>query len=124
MIYFAVLIAASAALETTIIRRGGLSAPGAGPLIYALMYVPTLASIIARLIGREGFRDISFAWGGRTGTRAALAAWLLPVAIAIPAYGIAWGTGLVAFAAPASGMLSGITNPIVRLAALLPVAAL
>lgn len=121
-IYFIVLIAASAALEVTIIRRGGLTVAGVGPLIFALMYVPTLASIVARVLGREGIRDISFAWGGGTGTRAVITAWLVPVFVAVPAYGIAWSTGLVGFAAPATGTFSSIANPVVRLIALIPLA--
>jgi membrane protease YdiL (CAAX protease family) len=116
-----VLITASATLEWWIITHGGLSGPGGG-LVIVLMYIPLLSSVVARLIGREGFGDVSFRWGGRTGTRAALTAWLLPVLIGFVAYGVAWGAGLAGFGTPAGGTLAGIGNPVARLFALLPLA--
>lgn len=95
-IYFAVLIVVSAALEGWIVAHGGL--PGKwGWLVLPLMYTPALASVVARLWGREGFGDVSFRWGGRTTSRAALAAWLLPVVVGTAAYGAAWLTGLATF---------------------------
>lgn len=121
LIYLTVLVAASAALEWWIIGHGGLAGPG-GRLIIVLMYVPALSSVVARLAGREGFRDISFRWGGRTGTRATLTAWLLPVVIGAVAYGIAWGTGLATFQAPTEGMIAGIANPVLRFLAMIPLA--
>lgn len=121
-IYLTVVVVLSALLEITIIRRGGLTNRAVIPLVLMLMYVPTVASVIARLVGREGIRDISFRWGGREGTRASIAGWLLPLVIGIPVYGIAWGTGLVGFAAPADDTLSNIANPILRLGAMIPVA--
>ena len=121
-IYLGVLVVLSAILEGTIIRMGGLTNSTGGALVLVLMYVPALSSVVARLVGREGFEDVSFGWGGRTGSRAALTAWLLPVAIALPVYGIAWSTGLVPFAAPHGGTLAGIGDPMLRLLALIPVA--
>lgn len=119
--YLTVLVVLSVMLEIAIIRQGGLTNPTAGALVLVLMYVPAVASVVARLVGREGFDDVSFGWGGRTGTFAALAAWLLPLAVAIPAYGLAWGTGLVGFAAPSEGTFSGIADPVARLVALIPI---
>ncbi len=121
-IYLGILVVLSALIEGTIIHLGGLTNPTAGSLVLVLMYVPAFSSVMARLIGREGFADVSFSWGGRTGTRAALAAWLLPVGVAVPVYGVAWLTGLVPFAAPAGGILASIANPVLRLIALIPVA--
>jgi membrane protease YdiL (CAAX protease family) len=121
VIYLTLLVVASAALEWWIITHGGLRGPG-GRLVIVLMYVPAIASIIARLVGREGFGDVSFRWGGRVGTRASLAAWLLPVAVGAVAYGVAWGTGLGRFAAPAEGELTGIANPWLRFLATIPLA--
>lgn len=121
-IYLTVLVVLSAILEGTIIRLGGFVNATAGALVLVLMYVPAFSSVVARLIGREGFDDVSFQWGGRTGTRAALAAWLLPVAVAVPVYGLAWLTGLAPFAAPTGGTLASIGNPILRLVASLPLA--
>lgn len=120
-IYLGAVVVMSAALEGWIITHGGLAGP-ARWLILPLMYVPLVSSVIARLIGREGFRDVSFRWGGRTGTRASLAAWLLPVLVGFLAYGVAWGTGLAPFTAPAGGSLAHIGNPVLRFLALIPVA--
>lgn len=98
-IYFVVLIVVSAAIEGWIVTHGGL--PGRwGWLVLPLMYTPALASVVARVIGREGFGDVSFRWGGAAGTRASLSAWLLPVAVGTVAYGAAWLGGLAQFAPP------------------------
>ncbi|MEZ4457493.1 MAG: type II CAAX endopeptidase family protein [Gemmatimonadales bacterium] len=114
-IYFAVLVTLSAALEGWIITHGGLRESGL--LVLVLMYVPLVASVVARLAGREGFGDVSFRWGGRTGTRAALTAWLLPVAIGLAAYGVAWSTGLASVSVMTDGPLAGIGSPALRLVA-------
>ena len=119
--YFIVLVVASAALEGWIIAHGGLTGPAVW-LVFPLMYVPTVASIVARLVGREGFGDISVRWGGAAGTRAALTAWLLPVGVGLVAYGAAWVTGRATFGAPEGGMLPGIADPVARFAASLPLA--
>jgi membrane protease YdiL (CAAX protease family) len=120
-IYLSLVVIASAALEWWIITHGGLNGP-AGSLVLVLMYVPAFASIVARLVGREGFGDVSFRWGGRLGTRASLAAWLLPVVIGTVAYGIAWSTGLAGFAVPAEGMLARVSNPLLRFLLMIPAA--
>lgn len=119
--YFSVLVVVSVALEGWIITHGGLAGAW-GMLVLPLMYTPTLASIVARLSGGEGFGDVSFRWGGGAGTRAAVTAWLFPVIVGTVAYGIAWASGLADFAKPTGGMLQGIANPVVRFLALLPVA--
>jgi membrane protease YdiL (CAAX protease family) len=120
-IYFAVAIIVSGALEWWIITHGGLNGP-ARSLVFPLMYTPALACVIARLVGREGFRDVSFKWGGSAGTRASLAAWLLPVVVGFIAYGIAWATGLVDFRAPEHGQFTSIANPAARVLATIPLA--
>jgi membrane protease YdiL (CAAX protease family) len=100
-IYFAVLIIGSVVLESKILRTGESieRVPG---LILALMYIPTLASIIARFGLKEGFADISLRWGGSEGSRAAFLAWVYPMAVGFVAYGIAWSTGLAEFQRPLS----------------------
>jgi membrane protease YdiL (CAAX protease family) len=115
-IYFIVLIALSATFEGWIITHGGLGGPY-GALVLPLMYSPLIASVVARLVGREGFADISFRWGGITGTRAALAAWLLPLFVGFVAYGIAWAAGLAHFTPPESTGFAGFAAPFVRLLA-------
>ena len=72
-------------------------------LMFALMYMPAMASIVARLTLRDGFGYVSFRFGGSEGMRATSLAWAYPVAVGFLAYGIAWTTGLakVSDAAPA-----------------------
>jgi hypothetical protein len=122
-IYFTVVVALSAALEGWIVTHGGLRGP-VGWLVLPLMYVPTVGSIVARIAGREGIRDISFRWGGWAGTRASIAAWLLPVAIGLVAYDAAWATGLVDFAPPTERGIrfQDIANPSLRILASLGLA--
>lgn len=64
-----------------------------------LAFVPALASIVARLVMREGFRDISFRLDGRS-RRGMLHGLLYPVAVGIPAFSIAFALHVVAFAPP------------------------
>jgi hypothetical protein len=61
------------------------------------MWSPAVASVIARLVLREGFSDVSFRFGGlRTLPWYALGLGV-PLAVGILAYGAAWLTGLVGF---------------------------
>ncbi|MEZ4710125.1 MAG: CPBP family intramembrane glutamic endopeptidase [Caldilineaceae bacterium] len=100
VIYFAILILATAILETMIIRSGAM-----GLLVLLLMFMPTLASVIARLSLREGFGDVSFRVGGRRGVQGMLLGLLQPLLVGLIAYGIAWSVGLAEFAPPAFGLL-------------------
>lgn len=119
--YFAVVVVVSAALQAWIITHGGLTGRW-GMLVFPLMYTPSLAAVIARVSGREGFADVSFRWGGAAGTRAAVTAWLFPVAVGTVVYGIAWASGLAEFAAPEGGYLTSITAPVPRFLAMFPLA--
>ncbi|MFI6041584.1 type II CAAX prenyl endopeptidase Rce1 family protein [Nocardia sp. NPDC051321] len=73
--------------------------------ILVLMWAPGLAALVARLMLREGFGDISLRLGRRSG-------WVLlialgyPVGIATAAYGVGWASGLAHFTSPA-GTSSG-----------------
>ena len=97
-IYFAIVLVLSAAIEGFIIRN-----PQLDGLIAGLMLVPALASVVARLVLREGFSDVSFRFGGRRGWSAILLAVVFPVVIGLVAYGLAWTAGLAGFdPAPAS----------------------
>lgn len=101
VIYFAVLLPLSAAIEGVIVVRPELSG-----LIAGLMMVPALASVVARLALREGFSDVSFRFGGRRGLGAIGLALIFPVGIGLVAYGIAWTTGLAGFdPRPSAGMV-------------------
>jgi membrane protease YdiL (CAAX protease family) len=107
-IYFAVAILLSAPIQAVIIAadldggRNGLVRWLS--LIAALMFVPTTASVVARLTLKEDFSDVSFRFGGRRGRNAILQALVLPALIGFVAYGIAWTTGLIGFGMPPTGL--------------------
>lgn len=73
--------------------------------VIALMWTPALASIVCRLVRREGIGDVSFRIGRGGGLRPWLVAWLFPVVVGLLAYGGAWISGLATFAAPATSGL-------------------
>ncbi|HEX6831140.1 MAG TPA: CPBP family intramembrane glutamic endopeptidase [Methyloceanibacter sp.] len=89
-IYFAFLVPLSAAFEMLMILDS-LS------WFWALMWTPAAASVVARLILREGFADVSFRIGGRRGWKAVMLALSFPIIFGLISYGIAWVTGLVHF---------------------------
>lgn len=107
MVYFAALVLMSGGVQATIIARGGKIGEHVA-LVIALMWSPTVAMILARLICREGIRDVSFRPGVREGGwREYLLAWLYPVAVGLAAYGLAWASGLAPFAVPEGGLYEG-----------------
>ncbi len=61
-IYFAVLVPLSAMLEALMILDNLL-------WFWALMWTPAAASVIARVVLREGFADVSFRLGAAGGGR-------------------------------------------------------
>lgn len=71
-----------------------------GKWIVLLMWTPALASLITRLLLHEGFADISLRLGGRRTLKSIPVVFLLPIAVGLTAYGIAWITGLAHFVAP------------------------
>jgi membrane protease YdiL (CAAX protease family) len=89
-IYFAVLVPLSAVFEALMIR-------GDSSWVWALMWTPAAASVVARLVVHEGFGDVSFRLGGRRGSKAIGLALIFPIVVGLIAYGIAWTTGLVEF---------------------------
>jgi membrane protease YdiL (CAAX protease family) len=90
--------------------------PAMLPWMIGLMWVPALASVITRLVLREGFRDVSFRVGGRPGVRAIGLAFVAPVLVGLVAYGIAWVTGLAQFVPPAGGWFAGMAPAALRFA--------
>ena len=90
IIYFAVLVPFSAVFEALMIK-------GNSSWVWALMWTPAAASLVARLVLREGFGDVSFRVGGRRGWKAIGVAAIFPIVVGVIAYGIAWTTGLVQF---------------------------
>ena len=57
-IYYAIVVALSAAVQAVVISR-----PDMDGLIAGLMLVPAVASVVARLALKEGFSDVSFRLG-------------------------------------------------------------
>jgi len=57
-VYFAVLVPLSAVFEALMIT-------GSSSWFWGLMWTPAAASVVARLMLREGFADVSFRLGGR-----------------------------------------------------------
>ena len=90
-IYFAVLVPLTAVFEAIIIITGNFSWSA------ILMFTPAAASVVARLVLREGFADVSFRFGGRRTWKMILLALVFPIVVGLVAYGIAWATGLAQF---------------------------
>jgi membrane protease YdiL (CAAX protease family) len=120
LIYFGVLVPSSALLEWLLIRAGDSIRNHLG-LVLALMWTPTLASIVARFLLKEGAGDISFRFGGRTGLRMTLIAWFYPLAVGALAYGLAWASGLAAFKSPTVPGLPAVNAPLAAFSTLVAI---
>jgi membrane protease YdiL (CAAX protease family) len=103
-IYFAIVVALSAPIQAVIIGTRPEGSIAWLTLLAPLMFVPTIASVVARLVLKEGFSDVSFRFGGRRGRNTILLALILPVVVGLVANGIAWSTGLVGFRLPPMGL--------------------
>ena len=106
-IYFAIVVVLSALFEGMVISRPDID----GPFIAGLMWVPAIASVVARLVLREGFSDVSFRFGGRRGLGVVGLALVFPIVVGLVAYGIAWVAGLAQF----DGTTDGGSSPVVEL---------
>jgi uncharacterized protein len=107
-VYFVIVVVLSGAIEAYIIMNPEFFGTLLGVL--ALMWSPALASVIARLVLREGFSDVSFRFGGlRTLPWYALGLGV-PLAVGILAYGAAWLTGLVGLQGSAGAFLVGLVS--------------
>jgi uncharacterized protein len=84
------------------------------PLIMGIMWMPALASVIARLVFKEGFGDISFRLVGWNGAKAVAVALVFPAVVGILAYGAAWVLGLATFSVPSTGMFVDVNPPMLR----------
>jgi uncharacterized protein len=113
LIYVALTLVVSFALQAWMIRRaGGLSALG-GFAVLVLMWLPGLIALLVRLIGREGFSDV----GWRLGRWRYWAwAYFAPLVLAAFTYGMTLAVGGVAFD-PRPSALS-IESPVARWLAL------
>ncbi len=119
-LYFGVLLPSSAVLEWLLLRAGDSIRNHVG-LVLALMWMPALASIVARVALKEGGADISFRFGGRIGLRMGLMAWLYPLTVGALAYGFAWVSGLVAFRSPSVPGLPGVNAPLAAFSTLVAI---
>ena len=107
-IYFALVVVISGGLEAYIIINPEVFRSPIAILV--LMWTPAVASVIARLVLKEGFSDVSFRFGGlRTLPWYALGLGV-PLAVGILAYGGAWLTGLVGFQGGAGAFLVGLVS--------------
>ena len=68
--------------------------------VLTLMWIPGFASMLVRLVRREGPGDVSFRWGGPATWRAIAIVIAYPTLVGAFAYGAAWLTGLAHFKAP------------------------
>lgn len=123
LVFFALVALGTGVFQGLLLRTG--KPIGESPwLVGALMWTPGLASLVARLVFREGFRDVSLRIGGAAGWRAIGLAWALPILVGGLAWGAAWGTGLARFDVPvlAEAGLHMLARPL-RFAVLLAVSA-
>ncbi len=114
-LYLGIVVALSGAIEGTILLRGGPI--GSHPLlVVALMWSPTVAMLVTRLVRREGFADVSFALRGPGTLKVLAMVWAYPIFVGLVGYGIAWLTGLESFRTPDRSLLGAGAPPAVRLA--------
>src|SRR5215203_3870387 len=103
-IFFAIVVPLSAIFEVLIITTGDFS------WLIPLVWVPSLALVVARLVLREGFSDVSFRLGGRRGWSAIVLGLVFPIVVGLIAYGIAWMSTLARFA-PRSDLAGDAASP-------------
>lgn len=120
IIYFGVLLAGSTVFEWLLLRAGDSIRNHVG-LVLPWMWMPAVASLVARLSLREGATDVSFRFGGRAGAQMTLLGWLFPLAVGTVAYGVAWSTGLAIFKRPEVPGLPSVTAPIAAFALVLAI---
>jgi hypothetical protein len=81
--------------------------------ILGRMFAPAAASVVARLVLREGFADVSFGFGGRRTWKMILLAVLFPIIVGLVAYGVAWATGLARFdPQPSEGLFAQLAGDV------------
>ena len=103
-IYLAPVVLLSAVFQAIIIITGDLL------WIVALMWCPAAASVVARLVLREGLADVSFRFGGRRTWNYIGLALVFPIVIGLIAYGVAWTTGLARFDPQPMGLVASLVG--------------
>jgi len=109
-IYLGLTFTLSFGIEAWIIALGGSIDHHIGQVML-LMWTPCFASIVARLILREGFADVSLRLGGRKGLIGLVVALVFPILVGLLAYGGAWLGGLTVFDPPNPDLLGLPTAP-------------
>jgi len=99
--YLGLVVVLSGAVEATMVVTRQYA------LVMLLMWMPAVASILVRVLRREGFADVSFRFGGRRTWIVILLGLLLPFVVGLVAYGLAWSLGLASFAPPETLPLLG-----------------
>jgi membrane protease YdiL (CAAX protease family) len=79
------------------------------------MWTPALASIVARLALCDGFHDVSFRLGGRSGLKALGIGWGFPVVVGAAAYGLAWISGLATIGPPQTDYFTHVPSLAIEL---------
>lgn len=120
VIYLGVLLVGSIVFEWLLLRAGD-SIRNHVELVLPWMWMPAIASVVARRALGEGANDVSFRFGGWMGARMALLGWLFPLAVGGVAYGLAWSTDLASFKRPTVPGLPAVTDPAAAFALLLAI---
>src|ERR687885_811053 len=80
-IYLAVVVVLTALFDVLVITFNPL-------WILGRMFAPAAASVVARLVLREGFADVSFRFGGRRTWKTILLAVVFSIIIGVVTYGL------------------------------------
>jgi membrane protease YdiL (CAAX protease family) len=99
VVVFVVVVASLVAVLDGLLIFSDPATPGLAFVVLAMMWTPGLVAIVVRLLGREGFADVSFRPFLGRGRRWYVLAWLLPLLVGGVAYGIGWFSGLAPAAA-------------------------
>ena len=104
-VYFAIVVPLTAVFQAIILSTGDFF-----PWFIPLMWSPAAASVVARLVLREGFADVSFRFGGGRTWKYIGLALVLPIIIGLVAYGIAWMSGLAQFDPKPAGLVAQLVG--------------
>jgi membrane protease YdiL (CAAX protease family) len=101
LIFFSLVVLLTGAIDVLAIRNREFDS-----LALLTMLVPAFSAIVARLVLREGFGDVSFRLGGRRSLPWIALAPVFPIVVGAVAYGAAWTTGLAQFVPQPAGELA------------------
>jgi membrane protease YdiL (CAAX protease family) len=99
-VFFTILVPLTVIFQAILITTGNLL------WVFPLMWSVAVASVVTRLVLREGFADVSFRFGGGRTWKYLVLALILPIVIGLIAYGIAWMTGLAQFSPEPLGLVA------------------